>query len=391
MPNPALHRSKLRLAAVLVLATAAARPLAAAGPIVPAPVPQPVAGPVAPAPVPEGEPLDPEPLPTVKAAKEVSEPIPPPGGGLPAAGDTWLDATHSFLGSVFGTVLRFDRFFSDEREFDLERGRSFLRWRNDVRYGEDTQLTFRTSLRADLKLPGLNRVLRRLRLVVTGETEDTVSTLFPEDSATRPAEVGRANAELRYGIVDTLWTHLDLGGGVLLQLPPGVRARARLRHAFPVSGSVLVRLGTTAFWESRVGFGDTLQADLERRFGADTVVRWQNGATISESSRGWEWATGAALLQRLGARTAVAFGGSVIGWTEPFPEVTQRRLFVRFRRDLFRSWLFYEVEPETLWPVVDGRTQPRVLGVIGRLEIQFHGAEMLSREAPPTRTAPRGF
>ncbi|HYG68057.1 MAG TPA: hypothetical protein VD838_10375, partial [Anaeromyxobacteraceae bacterium] len=83
-----------------------------------------------------------------------------------------------------------------------------------------------------------------------------------------------------------------------------------------------------------------------------------------------------------GRRTAVAGGGGIIGWTEPFPEVTQRRIFLRFRRDVFRSWLFYELEPEVLWPVVDGRTQPRVLGIIGRLEFQFHGSEMLGRDAP---------
>lgn len=384
MPTPVLYRSKLHLATALVLATAASRPLAAepaapagaveAGPVAPAAV---EAGPVAPAPIPEGEPIDREPMP-VPDPLGVSEPAPPPGAGLPAAGDSWIDSTHSFLGSVFGTVLRFDRFFSDEREFDLERGQSFVRWRNEVRYGDD-DFTFRTTLRADLRLPGLNRVLSRLRLVVTGESEDTLSELFPEGTGPRRGETGRGNAELRYGIVDTLRTHFDLGGGVLFRLPPGVRARARLRHAFPATGSVLVRLGNTAFWESDVGFGDTVQVDFERRFSRNTVVRWQNGATISESSLGWEWATGAALLQGLGRRSAIALGGSIDGWTEPFPEVTRRRLFLRFRRDVFRSWLFYELEPEVLWPVVDGRTQPEVLGIIGRLEIQFQGTTLMGR------------
>jgi hypothetical protein len=385
MPRPVPHRSTLRLAVALLVASVAARAPAAERPA-------PAAGPVAPAPVPAGEPLDPEPIAPVDL-EGVTAPAPPPAPGLPAGGETWLDATHSFVGSVFGTVLKFDRFFADETELDLERARSFLRWRNDVRYGEDTQLTYLTSLRADLKLPGLNRFLRRMRLVVSGETDDTLSTLFPEGTgeggaAVAAGDVGRADAELRYGIVDTLRTHVSLGGGVLLQLPPGVRGRARLRHAFPVSGSVLVRLGSTAFWDSLNGFGDTMQADFERRFGANTLVRWQNGATISEITRGWEWNTGAAVLQRLGLRTAVAAGGGVIGWTEPFPEVTRRRLFLRFRRDVFRRWLFYELEPEVLWPVVDGKTQPSVLGVIARLEIQFHGDELLSLDSPPTRASP---
>jgi hypothetical protein len=385
MPQPVPHRSTLRLAVALLVASVAAG----------APAAEPAAldaGPVPPAPVPAGAPRESEPMPPI-GLEGVTEPAPPPAAGLPGAGDTWLDATHSFLGSVFATVLKFDRFFSDETELELERARSFLRWRNDLRYGEDTQLTYLTTLRADLKLPGLNKVLRRMRLVVSGETEDTLATLFPDregegGGAVPTAEVGRADAELRYGIVETLRTHISLGGGVLLQLPPGVRGRVRIRHAFPVSGSVLVRLGSTAFWDSLNGFGDTMQADFERRFGANTLVRWQNGATISEFSRGWEWGTGASVLQQFGRRTAIAAGGGVIGWTEPFPEVTRRRLFLRFRRDVFRRWLFYEVEPEILWPVVDGRTLPSVLGVIARLEIQFHGAELLSLDSPPTRASP---
>ncbi|HYG66592.1 MAG TPA: hypothetical protein VD838_03000, partial [Anaeromyxobacteraceae bacterium] len=223
------HRSTPRLVPVLLLALAAA-PVATGA----------ASGPVPPAPVPAGEPVGPEPLPEIRS-EGLDEPAPPPVRTLPGSGDTWIDSTHSFLGSVFGTVLRFDRFFADETDLDVERARSFLRWRNELRFGEDTDYTFRTSIRADLRLPGLNRVLRRMRLVVTGETEDTLSTLFPDEDTTAGAvdgarESGRANAELRYGIVDTLRTHLSLGGSVLLDLPPGVRGRVRLRHAFPATG-----------------------------------------------------------------------------------------------------------------------------------------------------------
>jgi hypothetical protein len=319
--------------------------------------------------------------------------------------DGWIDVGHAFIERrLFAPVLWLDRFFSDERDIEAERSRSFLRWRSEARFSEETSRpALTTGVRATLRLPSLNRRLRRLRIVIAGEARDTIDRLFPpspgtpRDAAAEEDEIGTSDAGLRFYLWDTLVSHADLGGGVLMKLPPGAYGRLRLRWAIPVKKAFLTRTAVTGFWRTDTHFGTTATLELERPMTSLLVGRLAGSGTVSEVSRGVEWFSELALLAYLDPRTGAQLGVAVNGVTYPAvvardpstfaptraPKLDRTRIYTRLRRDVYRRWVFLEVEPEVAWPWSLERGRHSAWGLSFRLEVQFQG-----REAPPPPPPP---
>lgn len=328
----------------------------------------------------------------------------PPAPAAPAPDDSWVDAGHSFVEQrIFAPVLRLDRFFSDERDIEHERAKSFLRWRSEVRFEEarGTRPAFTTGVRANLRLPGLNRQLRRLRLVIEGQTRDAISALMPGEEGEPPPEeeVGTGDAGLRFALWDTVVSHADLGGGILFRLPPGVFGRLRFRWAVPLGRRVLGRVAVSGFYRSDTEFGSSLSLEVERPISPMLVGRVGGSGTLTELSPGVEWGTEVALLAALGPRAGAHVGAAMSGATRgeigivdpatglthlrPTPGIGRYRLFARLRRDVYRRWLFLEIEPDVSWPWAPEVGREPTTSVVLRLEVQFHG-----NEAPPPAPEP---
>lgn len=355
--------------------------------------------------------------PGAEPAGPSSEATPPPtpgsgGSGASAAGtapepaaaaparDTWLDVGHAFVEHrLFAPVLRLDRFFSDERELEPLRARSFVRLRNNLRVRDEGDPIYTVDVSANLRFPGLNRKLERLRLVIAGQTEEAVNALLPDGAATalRARQIGRADAGLRYGAWEGLHSSVDLGAGLILELPPGAFGRVRHRASIPVRRLVLLRSATSVFWRTDTRFGTSLDLGAERPLGRASLARLEGSATLTERSRGVEWSSGLAFLRTLGQRSAILAGGGLEGAQRAPVGVDRYRLLARYRRDLFRHWVYVELEPEIAWPWSIERGRFRELALTFRLEVQFHGNEApvpppheLREPEDPTSPGPAG-
>jgi hypothetical protein len=329
----------------------------------------------------EGQvPAAPEPLPaTPPAAPPDVEHLPDPYHPQPER--HWIDTGHeAFSRGLFWPVERFDRFFADEREVDAPRARSFVRWRNQVRFGDDGSVGFGTSLLADLRFPHLSRRLQRLRLTLEGESREVVQDLLtPGDPPLAPSASGRLSAGLRLELLRTLLTQADVSAGLLAQLPVGLFTRLRLRHVRPVDGLFQVRTSSAGFWQTNTGWGVRQDLDLERLFGPQLLLRLANGATITQKSRGLEWLSELSLRRTFGERSAVSLTGSAAGATDAGPVVERYRLATRLRFEAFREWIFLELEPEGTWTRPAGGGRVRDLAVFLRVELQFR--EQAQRQA----------
>ncbi len=327
------------------------------------------------APAPEAAPTGAGPEPPARAPKE----------------DTWLDTGHAFIEQrIFAPVLRLDRFFSDERDLEAQRSRSFLRWRSEIRFTEHRgKPAYATGVSANLRLPGLDKRLERLRIVIEGETRNTFAALFP--TGTPEAEVeettgGAANAELRFRFWETVLSHADLGAGLLFRLPPGAFGRTRLRLVLPVKKLLLTRWVATGFWRTDTHLGTSASTEAERPLGPKVIARLMGNATVTQRSKGIEWSSDFAFLTSFDVRSAAQFGVAVNGATRARPALDRWRVYARMRRDFYRRWLFFEIEPDVSWPWTADLGRHRVLSVAGRLEIQFQGKE---RPPPPPPPLPR--
>jgi hypothetical protein len=315
--------------------------------------------------------------------------------------DTWLDLGHSLLEEkLFAPVVAFDRFFSDERDLEAERSRSFVQFRNELRLDQDGRPTYAPIVRANLRMPGMNAWLKRFRLVVEGQAQDAYSALFPGPEGNGAAGRG-GNAELRFALWDGLRSHVDLGAGLLFQLPPGAFTRLRLRLAFPVGDLFLARLATSGFWRTDTHLGTSAETYLERPITPASVVRLASDAQLTQRSRGVEWSSEIGWLVSISPRTAAVLLAGVRGATGTPAVVDRYRVATRVRRGLFRDWLFYEIEPEVYWPWTPDQPRRATFAVTVRLDVQFHGDEgrppnePLEPAEPPapafvTGDAPRG-
>lgn len=306
------------------------------------------------------------------------------------ASDTWIDVGHAFVEHrLFAPVLRLDRFFSDERELEAVRARSFVRFRNNLRVPDDGDPFYTLDVSANLRFPGLNRRLERLRLVIAGQTEEAVNALLPEGSGAslRAREIGRADAGLRYGAWEGLHSSVDLGAGVLLRLPPGAFGRVRYRASVPVRRLVLLRSSTSVFWRTDTRFGASLDLGLERPLGPASLVRLGGSSALTERSRGVEWSSELALLRALTRRSAISLSGGLEGAQRAPVSVDRYRILARYRRNLLRQWIYVELEPEIAWPWSADRGRHRELALTFRLEVQFHGNEA-PVPAPPELREP---
>jgi hypothetical protein len=287
--------------------------------------------------------------------------------------DTWLDLPHAFLEKrIFGIVGGFDRFFADERDIGTARSSSFIRVRSEVRILEDGSLTWGNSLRADLSLPYIQKRLKRFRIVLENAGRGLVES--EPRAITGQTDGGKADAVLRFTILDTLRSTIDLGGGVLFALPPGVVGRVRFRYARELGRVALARTLATGFWNTRDGFGSNGSLALERALGARLLLRWTNGTLISQVSHGWESASELALLAKLGRTTGLTILGSAATRSKPDLVVHTWRVATRLRTSLLRRWIYGEVEPEVTWPLDPVGTRRVVPAVIFRLELQFEEA-----------------
>ncbi len=297
---------------------------------------------------------------------------------------------HAFLEHrIFAPVLRVDRFFSDERDLEAERSQSFVRWRNELRLTEGSSTpSYAATFSANLRLPALNKQLRRLRIEIAGQTREAISALLPGqtpasvDGTSGETTLRKADAGFRFQLWETLRSHGDLGTGIIADLPPGVYGRVRVRFVEALGRRVLARQAVTGFWRTDTRFGTTVSAELERPLARTFLGRLSGSSTLSEVSHGAEWIGDLSFLatfrERIGAQLGVAANGA----TASPVTVDRYRVYTRVRRDFYRRWIFVELEPEYAWPWTHDHGREALWAVAVRLEFQFQGTEPPPAEPP---------
>jgi hypothetical protein len=310
-----------------------------------------------------------------------------PGLDVPIADNTWLDRSHTWVErGLFGIVVWFDRFFGDEHIVIIERPEAYLRWKTELRWDEEEQYSFRSSVRASLRLP---RLKNRWRLVFTSESQGDPNVVIPEDPGNPGVNPGSqersSSTALIYDIFRTRRTVLDAGAGVQVKIPPNAFVRTRFQHVRLLPLDTLGRLTVTAYWDASTGWGESNQLDFERWLTPPTLLRWSNSFTIEENGSGWAWGTDLSLLHKLSPTSAISFSGGASGSTDPAWIAQNYRVLARYRRNVWRKWLFLEGEPEIRWPRQDDGTRKSLWSATLRVEIVFAGTVLNPQEGGGSR------
>lgn len=283
-----------------------------------------------------------------------------------------LDITQGFLSKAFsGPAIWFDSFFGETTGYEEAYPGTFVRWQNGIRWSEHQNPIFQTTFNASIRLPKLKK---RLRLFIIGEREEEPTPVSPPkivDPSLAAAQTPRpTDLGLRYDVVQKLYSKFDIGAGVRIKkLQPFVRARYRYTH--PLTKSLLARFAETAYYWDNDGFVETSRIDIEKTLSPSLLLRLANSVTYAEHKRGVDWVPETTLYYQLSLKDAVSLDISALFVTRPEPAWVNFRMGIKYRRNFYKPWLFYEIEPEISWPRNAYHKTTSISAITVRLEVQF--------------------
>jgi len=349
----------------------------------------------------------------------VSENVKPATGAIPAIAG-YIDRSHDYVDrEIFDAVTWFDGLFGDNTAVrdtpvldtpvldmpvldtpvldtpvlatpvrDKEKANYKLKWSNELRAEKGEGLRYRSSLHAYLHLP---RFEKKLRLVIFEETRREADAPISSDPGTpvvntpTQANTLRAvNTELRFYAQDTKAGYAFLAVGSRFVWLPETFVRARFLWRHSRADNTFISPSVTPFWQDHIGFGVTPQLDFGHPFAHDYIFLWANSATVFKKRSGFLWGSEVSLSRILSPVTAIAFAVGANGSTQPSlvsdrfnMAVNNYRVIFKYRRNIYRPWLFLELIPETNWRRVEAAGREVIPAFTVRLEINSEGPRAL--------------
>jgi hypothetical protein len=292
------------------------------------------------------------------------------------AGETWLDQTHDFVDkNLCEPAVWFDSFFGEDRLLEDVRPGIYSTLRESARWVEGKGITYINDFSLRVRLPRLERLLKKARIYLVSESKIdqlTAQPGQPVNPATDPATgIRRPALEVRGDILSRLRSLVSIDAGIKVHLPLDPFVRVRYQYTRPLGGPYLLRFSETLLERYREHFSETSQLDLERKISAFTILRWSNFATYTEGTAGVAWNTGPSLITQLTPKSAIAYSANMWGVSHPEWTIQNYRLATLYRRNFYRSWLFFELLPEVTWPKDVIGQRKAVYAFTATLEVQF--------------------
>ncbi|HEY5995428.1 MAG TPA: hypothetical protein VIU29_00320 [Candidatus Deferrimicrobiaceae bacterium] len=316
-------------------------------------------------------------------------PLPAFAEEAPADREGIIDRSHAFLDrEINDTVDWFDDLFGESDKPDHPMHENYLKWSNDLRAEKGEGIRYRTSLRARIRLP---KFQDRLRLVILEENRDEAVAPIPSDPGTpavntpaRSNSFRAANTELRYYARDSDAGSIFLAAGSRFVWPPNTFVRGRFLWRHRLSDNTLIVPSATPFWQDHIGFGITPQLDIGHPLPQDHHFLWTNSVTAFAKRPGFLWGSEVSVSRILSPISAIAYSVGASGATRPGADTNgfgmganNYRTAVRYRRTIYRPWLFFELIPETNWRRDDAGGREFVPAFTVRLEMNSLGSRAL--------------
>ncbi len=316
--------------------------------------------------------------------------VSPPPVGPGAQKPTVLDSVGAIVDRAqqgateqFGAFMfQLDDFFAGDQVSD-EPNTSFMRIRADAARNSDGDFELDPTVKLRVVLP---RAEQRFRLLLS--TEDD------EDSGSNEVEriVGDDDQSLSFA----LRFARRLAGAVDVDFDVGARQRESALQIFgrinaqyrkQLTDRWQMRLGNRYYYYSRSGYEDRVRIDLTRQFGplddpqtrffrSSTTIDWRatrNGAVINQTL---------GVYLDLGLKTALAIEAIGKYVTELDEGVSDRyrgaEFRLRYRKNVWRPWLFVELWPGIAWPAE--REYRRTFVGLARVEVTIGGDDLAAMQ-----------
>ena len=255
------------------------------------------------------------------------------------------DRVHGYVeGAVERLARRFDSFFGGEVAYEEATG-SYLQVGGSTVWREGGEWDFDHRILIKVVLP---QTQRRFRLVLESDQEPEPAggtpTVDPPPVPGEPSDGNRTLLGVESQLRETLNWKVSLTGGIKFPLPadPFVRLRGRWRMS---AWSWHFRATETVFWFRSNGFGETTALDLDRHLSPAVLFRASSEATFLLDDSNFDLIQSLNLYHDLSRRDGLTYRYALYGETRPVTRTTAHVVSLRYRRQIYRDWLFFEVEP----------------------------------------------
>lgn len=288
---------------------------------------------------------------TWKARKPCSQPSAP--------GVTWLDDTQDMVSSTLcRNAAWLDSFFGSE--LGTVNPRSQLRIKNSYSLEDINGLSgsFSSAVGARAFLPAANK---KFNLILESDDNQQLGGNVASPTLNNSFDQNPQQSGVRAGVRYTQNNFWDFDLGV--RRKRGVKALMQARHknVLPIDDVSQLRFQQTFFGLMTYGFGEETQLNYERLvFDRSHVFIWSNRLEWTQQTYGMEAQSFIGLLHQDNQLVATEVLVGYTAQTWPVPLVTNFNLTYRYRRNLYKDWLFIEYEPEINFPAeYDRRPIPK--------------------------------
>jgi hypothetical protein len=268
-----------------------------------------------------------------------------------------------------------DSFFDDDR-FIAEDATTKLRLSESLFLEHDDGPEYKTKVSLSIDIP---KTKKRLRVFVASE-EDTSKT--PDTLFNRVEESEESSAAgVQYFAKATRKRNLSLTTGIKLDSTEFFIG-PRYRRVFKLD-SWNLRFTQRIRWLSSKGWEVPTRFDFERLLTEKLFFRHTVEGRWREQDNGYRYEIRPSLVQQLHSKKAIEYQWNTLFKTSPNHRLDSSVLRVRYRRNLKRKWLFYEINPQIAFRN-DEDFKPKA-GITFQLEVVFGGKDFLKRrdaEAP---------
>ncbi len=252
-----------------------------------------------------------------------------------------LESAQELLGLNMNRVAnQLDMFFADQRADD-ELGRSRIRVKRIYEVRERAELREETQFRFNIRLPNLEEKFK---------FEFKNKNTKPKESSVVRAQTGQ-----NLNRINTQWQfRSDLG--VVASVPPQTFARARLRKNWEAFGLIHRFVEEFAWysndvWSIKEGWEEITFVDSDYSIQENLLFRFRNLADWKITSHEFTTSHGPSILHRFTENDALSYATNLSSTVDKGVwYVSNYRLGVTYRRNLYKQWLYSDLTPGLDFP-----------------------------------------
>jgi hypothetical protein len=262
-----------------------------------------------------------------------------------------LDSPHKYVSEyIEWLVTGVDKFFANEALYKYSTD-SYVQLSGEALHEEMIAKTsYKARLRARVDLPRTKKKLKLLIDTDPTEKQDPISRSV-DQTPTGTTQNSDVYASVQRERERKGWL-IRPSVGVKLNLPLEPFAKLQFTNLYPYQYWQL-RLNENLYWFDDTGFGSDSTFDFDLPVGDGNLFRATSFARWTEETNYFALSQTFAFYQTLSPTRKISYQIGAYGQTQPTWYMTQYLAVIRYRQNIHKDWLFFEIQPQVLYQKIN--------------------------------------